>query len=161
MSFHAFLQKWSLNSLLLPHRSDFFFFKYDESLFIYHCFAFFFPHIPQNFGAPAEWGHGYTQTEVVAQRQPLWSLQFSPDTAAQQRPGYPQLCRRLLRPSSRRSALLPHRHGGKLVVSEEGVQSSLQGGKEMAGRYNEVRRGSRGPAMHSSLSLMWRFGFNG
>lgn len=38
-------KKWSLN--ILPHRSDFFFFKYDESLLIYRCFAFFFPRIPR------------------------------------------------------------------------------------------------------------------
>lgn len=82
----------------------------------------------QNPRTPAERGHGFTKAQVVAQGHSLRPVQFGPDTAARQRPRYPQLRWRLLRPGSRRGPLLPHSDGGKLVVAAEGVQSPFQGG---------------------------------
>lgn len=82
---------------------------------------FCLPSYSQNLGAPAERRHGHTEAEVVAQGQSLRPVQLSADAAAQQRPGHPQLCWRFLRPGSWCGAVLPHRHGGELVVSEEGL----------------------------------------
>ena len=83
---------------------------------------------PKDPGASAEWWHGHSEAQMVAQEWAVWPVLLSGHKAERRRPGHKELCRGFLYPGCWHCPLLLYSHAGDVVEQEERLPGSIERG---------------------------------